>query len=578
LNTEQTNIEQESALDINNTSTTIVDFFSYFNPTGKEILELRYNLLKDKVDKFVICESNKTQSGIQIEYELEKTLEELNIPKDKIEIIKLDIPEDDCLPVEEIDRINCYEDNRNNIQCVYAKTRERLQKDSILRVLNNFSDDTIFIISDQDEIINPDYLDYIVSVVQNYVDVIIKIPLVDLQGRANLRLHNLTDGSPTDWSGGMFICTKNHLKNATPCQIRGNVSNPYKIMYAMQDNKRIEDLGWHFSWMGDAATRKIKLKSFSHFYDTFSYLDNKSYNSEDLQTFVEHCQIKEGERPPGGYNNSVLKKYPLNLLPEMLFKIPRVKDFLLPQLMNKLENLPNINFITLTESFERKKHLHEQFLLYGISDLVPHIFERFERKNFTIKGKLIDKTLDPLLGAGTSHLKAIKKWLDTTTEPYGFFCEDDISLETVEYWNFTWSEFIKKLPKNWDCIQLGILEEQLTEVNFRERNIYDWSLLAYIVTRDYAKKIINNHYNGSEFNFDVVGYDLPPSPEHIIYLNEGKVYSFPLFVENINFKSTITPKKEYPETYDNHKKSYQHVVSWWKNTGQKLDINDIIKN
>jgi len=246
--------------------------------------------------------------------------------------------------------------------------------------------------------------------------------------------------------------------------------------------------------------------------------------------------------------------------------------------MNKLENFPNINFITLTESFERRKHLYEQFLLYGISDPVPHIFERFERKNFTIKGKLIDKVLDPLLGTGTSHLKAIKKWLDTTTEPYGFFCEDDISLETVEYWNFTWSEFIKKLPKNWDCIQLGILEEQLTEVNFRERNIYDWSLLAYIVTRDYAKKIINNHYNGSEFNFDVVGYDLPPSPEHIIYLNEGKVYSFPLFVENINFKSTITPKKEYPETYDNHKKSYQHVVSWWKNTGQKLDINDIIKN
>jgi len=42
----------------------IIDFFPYFDPTGKEILELRINMLKDYVDEFIICESNKTQSGI----------------------------------------------------------------------------------------------------------------------------------------------------------------------------------------------------------------------------------------------------------------------------------------------------------------------------------------------------------------------------------------------------------------------------------------------------------------------------------------------------------------------------------
>ena len=311
-------------------SLTIVDYFPYFDPTGKEILELRYNLLKDKVDKFVICESNKTQSGIPIEYGLEKTLEDLQIPKDKIEIVKLDIPDDINLTIEEIDYLNCYENNREKIDCVRAKTRERMQKDAILHVLDKFPEETVFIVSDQDEIINPDYLDYIVSMVQKHTDVLIKIPLVHLQGRADLRIHSLLDGQPCDWSGGMFICMKSHLKNATPCQIRGNIGNPYRVAYLTQDSKRIEDLGWHFSWMGDANIRKIKQKSFSHYRDTFSYLDNKSYDSDEMFKFIEECQIKEGERPPGGNIDIVLKSYPLSSLPQLLFDLPRVKNFLLP--------------------------------------------------------------------------------------------------------------------------------------------------------------------------------------------------------------------------------------------------------
>ena len=71
----------------------IVDFFPYFDPTGKEILELRINMLKDYVDEFIICESNKTQSGIPIEYNLRKRIKELNLPEEKIKIIDLNIPE-----------------------------------------------------------------------------------------------------------------------------------------------------------------------------------------------------------------------------------------------------------------------------------------------------------------------------------------------------------------------------------------------------------------------------------------------------------------------------------------------------
>lgn len=244
--------------------------------------------------------------------------------------------------------------------------------------------------------------------------------------------------------------------------------------------------------------------------------------------------------------------------------------------MNKLKNFPKINFISLKHCAERRSHLYNEFSKYNITEFTPNIFEKYNEKDFDIRGKLLHKTLPNLIGCGISHLRAIKNWLESTTEPYGFFCEDDISLETVQYWNFTWSEFFNKLPKDWDCVQLSLLQEQLTDINFRKRNIYDWTILAYIVKREYAKKILANHFKESYYDFNVVDYDLPPSPEHIIYLNGGNVYSFPLFVENINFESSNTPKDIHPETYNNHVQSYYHVLNWWKTIGYQLNLNQIM--
>ena len=33
--------------------------------------------------------------------------------------------------------------------------------------------------------------------------------------------------------------------------------------------------------------------------------------------------------------------------------------------------------------------------------------------------------------------------------------EDDIDLDIVRCWNFTWSNFIAKMPYDWDVIQLS---------------------------------------------------------------------------------------------------------------------------
>jgi hypothetical protein len=72
----------------------IVDYFPYFNE--KEILELRINLLKDHVDKFVIVDANKSYTGKEKPFTCKNTLKELGLwDENKIQVIELDLHSDD---------------------------------------------------------------------------------------------------------------------------------------------------------------------------------------------------------------------------------------------------------------------------------------------------------------------------------------------------------------------------------------------------------------------------------------------------------------------------------------------------
>lgn len=309
----------------------IVDYTTFYGPTCKEMLELRINVLNNYVDEFIICESNKSQSGLPIQYELNKTIEELNLPKNKIRVIELNIPDDDYLEIQDIDRHNCYDGNDSNINSLRARCRERMQKDALLSVIDEYNDDTVFIHSDIDEIIKPSNIDYISNIVRNSLHIAIRIPLIHLEGRADLRVYMKDTDSSKEWTG-MFMVTKQHLKNATPTQIRSNVFNPYSISFVTQDGNRCEDLGWHFSWMGGSNISKIKSKSFTHYDDTFSYLSSSKYSAQDNEKFLDNLTLNPGDISPSGDKNTVLKYYEPDQLPLEVFKLPRVRKFLLPEI------------------------------------------------------------------------------------------------------------------------------------------------------------------------------------------------------------------------------------------------------
>jgi len=239
-----------------------------------------------------------------------------------------------------------------------------------------------------------------------------------------------------------------------------------------------------------------------------------------------------------------------------------------------------VNFIGIEESLERRENLKKQFSSYGITNLIPHIFKRYHEYNCKLNGRLVDKLHENSKGPITSHIKALKQWYDSTKEDYAFFCEDDLSLEPVSYWNFTWEEFIDSLPNDWECVQLSWIRPENRNIELRDRQWDDWGAAAYLIKRDYVKKIIDNYYvDENEFNLDIKN-DLIPIVENIVFSGLGTVYNIPIFVEDVkNVKSTYLGKDptEVNGQGEYHWDSYNWIINWWKNRGQNIGLKDMVK-
>ena len=263
---------------------------------------------------------------------------------------------------------------------------------------------------------------------------------------------------------------------------------------------------------------------------------------------------------------------------------------------NKLNNFPSLNFISITESEDRRKKLYQNCEEYGIKNITPNIYDRYKIGDHEINVQNWWGDFPPYLGTTTSHLKAIRNWYDNTDEPYAFFCEDDISFDTVKYWNFTWEEFFNKLPEDWECVQLAVSRNDMflfwqPEVYVRHRCWDDYSCVAYLITRNHAKRLLDSYYDGKIFNLEYDGQDkytreewaTKPAIETLIYTNykDNTVFVFPLFVEDVNLDTTVwietknyLDSEKVSEINTQHHNYRKEIIDWWKNKGQYFTLDD----
>lgn len=281
----------------------IIDCFTFFNE--KELLELRINLLKDIVDEFVVVEADRTHTGNPKNFVCKDLIKQLGLPEEKIKVVELSLPSKEQEPNDHV--------------------RENLQRNEIAKHIDYSS---VAIISDCDEIINPEFVKYYKGIIEKNPNNILRIPMVLLSGRADLRVYD-PRGRTRDWAAG-YLCMKHHLERYTASEIRQSYTLKkhdliYKDIYAV-DEGVVKEAGWHFNWMGDPERLKLKYQSFMHYNDIIVGAIEK----EKINEFIDGYQAKENSSDPLGRPNHILKKFDVDLLPKMIFSLPTVRDFLLP--------------------------------------------------------------------------------------------------------------------------------------------------------------------------------------------------------------------------------------------------------
>jgi hypothetical protein len=256
----------------------------------------------------------------------------------------------------------------------------------------------------------------------------------------------------------------------------------------------------------------------------------------------------------------------------------------------KLKNFPSVNYTSLRESTDRRLYMQYQFDYYGITNHNVYLTERFNKISDYVQVSGTGLGMPEVhnqMGTIISHLNLMRNWYVSTDEEYAIFCEDDTSFESIKHWNFTWDEFVQHLPEGWNGVQL-------TKVQMPYCNPAGESNLALKLTRgrwwgayslfrrSYVKLLLDNvcrGYNSYQLDsINIEGVQYGPIVENLLYLQSGRIFNFPMLVENDNLGTTFENKVVITEgakvANDAQYWSHRLVAEQWRLNGATLDLKD----
>jgi len=226
----------------------IYDCLTYFNEDL--ILDLRFNILYEHVDYFIIIEGNKTHSGIpkKKNFKLQKFLKF----KKKIRYFFVEMP--------------------NNMS---SWQLENFQRNQIIRGLKYAKKEDIILISDCDEI--PDIRYTLRNIKDNKV--------FAFEQKCFYFKLNLINPTSNPWYGTKLV-KYNYLKKTTPQKIRSYKVKQYPF-WRLDKPKNVEIIkngGWHFSFLNTVSKIQLKIKSYAH----IEYNRNKFLNKKNLEKKIKN--------------------------------------------------------------------------------------------------------------------------------------------------------------------------------------------------------------------------------------------------------------------------------------------------
>mgnify|MGYP001350580787 CR=1 FL=1 len=210
----------------------IFDCFQYFNED--HIAELRFNILDQYVNKFVVVESTVNHQGKS--KNLHFDIKKYKKFKDKIiYIVVEDTPENIKIP---------HEGGESLV--------EQHQRNSIMRGLKDSSDNDLVILSDVDEIPNLKKLNQYNK--NNYAVFSQKMFMYKL---------NFLNLKENNWHGSR-ICLKKNLKSPQWFRNLKFKHYPFWRIDKIRNIQIINNGGWHFAYLQSPKNISNKIKSFAH--------------------------------------------------------------------------------------------------------------------------------------------------------------------------------------------------------------------------------------------------------------------------------------------------------------------------
>ena len=238
----------------------------------------------------------------------------------------------------------------------------------------------------------------------------------------------------------------------------------------------------------------------------------------------------------------------------------------------KLKGMPPIYYLNLDGQPERKQYIEEQFKYWDIENYerISAYDGRDDDLSDIIKGRYPDNMTSGEVGCTTSHLKALKHYLETSDAPCAVIMEDDVDLQIVKNWNFTWKDFYSLVPYDYDVIQLAIICTGPLHVALHKRFVNDFSTASYMITRRHAEKLVGLHCRGNKYKLDQ-GVRPRAVADDLVY-NSGNTFAIPLFLYKIALGSSIHP--EHVDIF--HKNSYEGLMNFWTQNGPGIEISQLM--
>ena len=224
----------------------IYDCFQYFNED--HMLDLRFNILNDHVDYFVISESTKNHQGE--DKKLNFNINNFLKYKNKIKYIVADFKRD-----------------KNFINHKGGESIiEQHQRNCLSKGLVDADDNDLIILSDSDEIPDLDKLNQIKP----------KIKYTAFSQKMFMYKLNLQNLNESNWIGSKISLKKNLPELQ---KLRDLKFKKYPFWRIDKLTQQIIKGGWHFSFLQKPSDIARKIKSFSH----GEFNQNKFINEKKIQ-------------------------------------------------------------------------------------------------------------------------------------------------------------------------------------------------------------------------------------------------------------------------------------------------------